>query len=78
MIARSNSLLLSSFSVVLILLIATCWSQPRFELSGGTVRNNSYIYYDAIIYYEKMNEDDGLKCVTDSDGCCHDTNVSNW
>ena len=23
-------------------------------------------------------EDDGLKCVTNSDGCCHDTNVSNW
>ena len=63
MIARANSLLLSSFSEVLILLIATCWSQPRFELSRGTVRNNSYIYYDDIIYYEKMNEDDGLKCV---------------
>ena len=23
-------------------------------------------------------EDCGLKCVADSDGCCHDTNVSNW
>ena len=23
-------------------------------------------------------EYDGLKCVTDSDNCCHDTNVSNW
>ena len=23
-------------------------------------------------------EDGGLKCVTDSDGCCNDTNVSNW
>ena len=23
-------------------------------------------------------EYDGLKCVTDSDGCCHDTNVANW
>ena len=78
MIAITNSLLLSSFSVVLILLIATCWSQPRFELSGGTVRNNSYICYDDIIYYEKMNEDDGLKCVTDHRDCCHDTNVSNW
>ena len=43
------------------------------------VSNNSYIYYSEITYYEDMNEEeDGLKCVTDSIDCCHDTNVSNW
>ena len=80
MIAIANSLLLSSFSVVLILLIATCWSQPRFEHPSVTVSNNSYIFYEKIIYFEDMNEeDDGLKCVTNmSIDCCHDTNVANW
>ena len=73
MIARANSFVLSSFSVVLILLIATCQSQPRFEHPSVHVRNNSYIYY------EKINEEVSLKCVTNmSINCCHDTNVANW
>ena len=73
MIAIANSLLLSSFSVVLILLIATCWSQPRFEHPSVPVSNNSYIFY------EKINEEFGLKCVTNmSINCCRDTNVANW
>ena len=73
MIARANSFVLSSFSVVLILLIATCQSQPRFEHPSVHVRNNSYIYY------EKINVEVSLKCMTNmSINCCHDTNVNNW
>ena len=70
MIAITSTLLLG---VGIILLIATCQSQPRFDHSSVPVSNNSYIYY------EEINMEDGaLKCVTNSDGCCNDTNVSNW
>ena len=70
MIAISSILLLG---VGIILLIATCQSQPWFDHSSVPVSNNSYIYYEEI-----SMEIGALKCLTDSDGCCRDTNVSNW
>ena len=53
MIAITSTLLLG---VGVILLIATCQSQPRFDHSSVPVSNNSYIYYEEI-----NMEDDGLK-----------------
>ena len=71
MIAMASKLLLS---VVLIFLITTCQSQPRFEYSSVPVINNSYFYYEEI-----SMEDGVLQCVTNmSIDCCNDTNVSNW
>ena len=45
MIAISSILLLG---VGIILLIATCQSQPWFDHSPVPVSNNSYIYYEEI------------------------------
>ena len=69
-----------SLFVAVLYLFTTCESQPRLKLPPVPVSNNSYIYYEEIIYFEDTNEeDDGLKCVTNmSINCCHDTNVSNW
>ena len=57
------------FSSILI----NCQSLPRFEHGSTNLTNNSYIYYASI-----TDEDRALKCVTDNDNCCTDSDVGNW
>ena len=57
------------FSSILI----NCQSLPCFEHGSTYLPNNSYIYYANI-----SNGDRALKCVTDSDNCCTDSDVGNW
>ena len=62
-----------SLCAVTLFTIISCQS-PRFEHSSiNILTNNSYIYY--------ANISDGggaLKCVTDSENCCNDSNVGSW
>ena len=48
-------------------------SLPQFEHGARNNTNNSYIYYGRI-----LDGDRALKCVTDSDNCCTDSDVGNW
>ena len=54
-------------------IIVYCQSLPQFKHSSGILTNNSYIYYANI-----FDGEEALKCVTDSDNCCNDSNVGNW
>ena len=61
-------LLLSSVS------LGNCQSLPQFNHERYFLSNNSYIHYNDI-------GDDGeyaLKCVTESDNCCNNTDVGGW
>ena len=53
--------------------LVNCQSLPRFEHDPRVLTNNSYIYYASI-----SNGDGALKCVTDSDNCCTDSDVGSW
>ena len=53
--------------------VVNCQSLPRFEHGSRVLINNSYIYYANI-----SDGDRALKCVTDSDNCCTDSDVGNW
>ena len=67
---------LESVLVIALLLVLSCHGQalPQFEHDEGySLSNNSYIYSRDI--------DDGLyalKCVTDIDNCCNNTDVGGW
>ena len=53
--------------------VVNCQSLPQFKHGSRTLPNNSYIYYANI-----SDGDGALKCVTDSDNCCNDSDVGNW
>ena len=53
--------------------IANSQSFPRLESGGGTLTNNSYIYFASI-----SDGDRALKCVTDNENCCNDSDAGNW
>ena len=56
-----------------LLSLGNCQSLPQFEHEGYFLSNNSYIYYNDI-----GDGDRALKCVTDSDNCCNNTDVGGW
>ena len=53
--------------------LGNCQSLPQFEHEGLDLSNNSYIYYLDI-----GEQYCALKCVTDSDNCCNNTDVGGW
>ena len=59
--------------ILLGAVVVNSQSLPRFEHGSGILTNNSYIYYANI-----SDGDRALKCVTDSDNCCTDSDVGNW
>ena len=61
--------------VVVSLALANSQVVPRFESEGGNhiLTNNSYIHYTNI-----FDGDRALKCVTDNENCCTDSDVGNW
>ena len=50
-----------------------CQSLPHFEYDSRVLTNNSYILYTRV-----TEGNDTLKCVTDSDNCCSDSDVGKW
>ena len=54
-------------------ILVNCQSLPRIKHGSRVLTNNSYIYYANI-----SDGDRALKCVTDSDNCCNDSDVGNW
>ena len=66
-------MLLHSLVLDLIFLVVSCKSLPLFVYRGEPLSNNSFIKYNVI------NEEDSLKCVTNTSiDCCNDTSVGNW
>ena len=64
---------LSILVLVVYSVIVNCQSLPQFQYFAETPGNNSLIHYN-----RNDVEAAALKCKTDRDDCCHDTNVANW
>ena len=56
-----------------VLFYVYCQALPHFKHGLEVLPNNSYVYYANISAGEGS-----LKCVTDSENCCSDSDVGNW
>ena len=60
-------------TAITLRLVLSCQALLQFEQERYFLSNNSYIYYNDI-----GDGDRALKCMTDSDNCCNNTDVGGW